>query len=64
MTPMTTTRLTDAEWSQLAEANRLLTALTAGHRHTCGCPLCEARALTDVQEEGSRTVRHEPADAG
>jgi hypothetical protein len=35
---------------KLSEANRRLTELTEGHHHTCGCELCRARWLTDVQD--------------
>lgn len=43
--------LNPAEQGKLTEANRLLTELTETHTHACGCTLCEARALTDVQDQ-------------
>src|SRR5262245_52243328 len=52
---MATVRLTEREHAQLAEANRILKALTAAHGDLCTCLLCEARSLTDVQGEDSRT---------
>jgi hypothetical protein len=42
--------LSAAEQLTLTTANRMLTRLTATHHHSCGCELCEARMLIDVQE--------------
>ena len=48
-------RLTQARRKVVAKidpelAGRLLTGLTEGHRHACGCELCQARWRTDVQD--------------
>ena len=59
-----THHLTDAERLQLAQANRLLTAITDAHCHSCECCLCEARALTDVQDEEAYHVEYVPAETG
>lgn len=59
-----THHLTEAERANLAQANRLLTGITVAHCHTCACELCEARALTDVQEEASYHVQYTPAVDG
>lgn len=42
--------LTPTEQAKLAEANRLLTDLTASHDACCECTLCEARWRTDCQD--------------
>lgn len=57
-----THELTVTERVQLTEANRLLTAITTPHHPCCECMLCQARMLTDVQDEASFTVQYMPHD--
>ena len=49
---MATTRVTlgEPDRLKLTLVNRLLTQLTEAHHHACGCELCRARMLTDVQD--------------
>ena len=50
--------LTDLEFSQLGEANKLLTEITRKHSVACECMLCQARCYTDVQDQESRQVEY------
>lgn len=50
--------LTATETRQLAEAHRLLFALTRRHAAHCPCPLCAATLLTEPDDR--REVSYEP----
>lgn len=50
--------LTKDERETLISINHLLYQLTEKHHCMCCCELCEARAMTDVQEESSFTVNY------
>lgn len=57
-----THHLTDDERGLLRAANLSLTKITLEHGISCRCVLCEARMLTDVQEDASYHVQYLPGD--
>jgi hypothetical protein len=48
--------LSRAERAKLVRVNRILTELTDMPHPLCGCKLCQARTLTDTQDEASFTI--------
>ena len=57
---METQTLTAEEFTRLEQCWSFLTQLTDAHSHNCRCPLCVARAMCNVDDVESRTVRYAP----
>lgn len=59
--PRQTHHLSPLERAMLAHANWILTELTRAHCPFCDCEMCDARVLTDCQDEAAYHVPFVPS---